>query len=996
MPHTQPEKWTREFVEQKLQGLPPVTESDESGDADLNWAYRKSAAVLSSFLPRRLQPTGTPLPDEEAALGQLLADSNLIYDEQNKPYWTLRDEIRIEALRRLGSRRAMQAALEKNSRPRDPLQKMLSAYILNQAPPLSEQNLEELSCTLQVTEWLSPIVTGLPEREEVRQRIGFENLLKPFRFLVGTHFRGRSGELQQLRDYVGSLPTRSTYKRVARFVNEVFNLHEKPPLLIYGPGGMGKSTLLAKFILEHAELGDSQRFPFAYIDFDRPGLMVERPLTILLEAIRQLGIQYPRTKEACESLARKWRQQMSSSPLMSDESKPTDAQPYSGTVPAGYFDHSALGSDSESPYSDAYYYEDSPSDSSVAYELQTDEFRTLLEEHNLAHKYFLLVLDTFEEAQYRSKDYVAGLWHFLSELQRKVPRLRTVLAGRAPISEFKVEPLLLDSLDAEAAQGFLQAHGIKDTEFARVLAEQLRGNPLSLKLAVELIRKEQKEAGKGGIKGLETHRLFFFNLKEERIQGQLFKRILKHIHDEDVRKLAHPGLVLRRVTAELIEQVLAKPCGVEVKDHTTAVRLFDELSKEVSLVAPAEHGALRHRTDVRRVMIDLLKEDEKDKVEQIHKSAVDYYRKQEGAIARAEEIYHRLSLGQSPRTIDGRWMDGVEDYLGNAIEELPTQQKAYLASRLGLVLDEEIFATADLEVWERHTEKKAQDLLNLGKPKEALKVIRARQERTAGSPLYLLEAQALERIGDYKVARSVAERGISSAVQKADELMLLNLLLLSSRLDVRSKNYKSALESLNEAQKIAQRIGNDLLLLEIYVGTLRLLRFTKSEYERFIRTTEVIGLFNRIPDHQLAQNPELLRTLASLLGAEYPEVMRKALRLVGLGPLGPFARLTLISALTIWDTELSKEAQEDGVLIRSARLKKDGNISQTWRSFINGSSEARIAKVMDYLLANHLLTQSAANKLALVLIENQTRNVKPIRETKNARLKATPKGKRLK
>jgi hypothetical protein len=68
---------------------------------------------------------------------------------------------------------------------------------------------------------------------------------------------------------------------------------------------------------------------------------------------------------------------------------------------------------------------------------------------------FLLVLDTFEEVQYRSADVVRELGSFLSELQSAIPRLRTVIAGRAPIGDFETEELELGALDDAAAVGYL-------------------------------------------------------------------------------------------------------------------------------------------------------------------------------------------------------------------------------------------------------------------------------------------------------------------------------------------------------------------------------------------------------------------------------------------------------------------------------------------------------------------------------------------------------------
>lgn len=987
MDSLQPEKWTKEYVEQRLSELPPVVEEDESGDADLNWAFRKAAAVLSSFLPRSLTPVDEPLPDKESTLGQLLADSILIYDEQNKSSWTLRDTVRIEALTRLGNRSAMKSALQQNTPPGDQLQKMLSAYISNDAPAVSEQSLEQLSCTLQVICWLDTILHGLPLREEVRHRIEFENLLKPFRDLVGDHFRGRAAELQQLRDYVGVLPPGSFVSAAGGWIREFFSLHEKPPLLIYGPGGMGKSTLVAKFILEHAELDDTQRFPFVYIDFDRPGLMVEKPLTLLMEAARQFAIQYPEARAESESLLKRWRQQqmmMSSEFTTADSDAQWTAISGSGdmqAMPGGSLEESV-----ESISNGGFYESPLNSTDGPSYSVPIKEFKVLLDSFSPAGKYFLMVLDTFEEVQYRSKDYVGGLWNFIEELQRQIPRLRTVLAGRAPITEFKFEPLVLDRLDPEAALGFLQHHGINDVQTASALAEQLRGNPLSLRLAVELLKKENRTAGKGGIQGLETHRLFFLSLREERIQGQLFRRILNHIHDEDVRKLAHPGLVLRRITPELIEEVLAKPCGVKVENRVQARRLFAELSKEVALVAPAEHGALRHRTDVRRVMLDLLIEDDKERVEKIHRRAIDYYKQQRGVVARAEEVYHRLALGQSSKTIDGRWREGIEEYLNTAIEELPNQSKAYLASRLGLSLDEQIFAQAELEIWERHTEQQAAKLLNIGQPKEALKAIRARAERTPESPLHLIEARALELLKRFVEAQEVVERGIRAAVQSVDEEALFELLLIQARLNEKMKNFNLVRLALAEAREITLRLGDDIKSLRICVREFRLMRLSGRSNLNLLAglRDETLSLLDKIPDHQLLNNTGLLGLLVQEIGAQFPEVTTKVLRLIGAGNLYDQQRPLLAKAFTLWELDLSKEAQQEGVLMRSAGLGKISDAGLTWKEFVWKFPLSHIAKTLEYLIAKYPLTIRAAGPFGQLILDGmKIRGGKPVLGSKS-------------
>ena len=43
-------------------------------------------------------------------------------------------------------------------------------------------------------------------------------------------------------------------------MQRITDLANAPPLLIFAPGGMGKSTLVAKFILEHAEAATGTQF----------------------------------------------------------------------------------------------------------------------------------------------------------------------------------------------------------------------------------------------------------------------------------------------------------------------------------------------------------------------------------------------------------------------------------------------------------------------------------------------------------------------------------------------------------------------------------------------------------------------------------------------------------------------------------------------------------------------------------------------------------------
>jgi len=110
---------------------------------------------------------------------------------------------------------------------------------------------------------------------------------------------GRSSELRQLEDFVGVIEATSLRSRVRRIARGTVALvAERTPLFIHGPGGIGKSTLVAQFVLSHLAASGDQRLPFAYLDLERAALDPARPLTLLLEMQTQLIVQFPESSRA--------------------------------------------------------------------------------------------------------------------------------------------------------------------------------------------------------------------------------------------------------------------------------------------------------------------------------------------------------------------------------------------------------------------------------------------------------------------------------------------------------------------------------------------------------------------------------------------------------------------------------------------------------------------------------------------------------------------------
>lgn len=880
------------------------------------------ASVLPTFAPETLQALAGQGGGDE--LYDVLARST--YVPGGSGQWTLGEEARREAWAALGGPGALLDVLRRTpASDGDVGRRMLDAYLQGTAPPVAEQTLAELTAALPVIQTLHAVLpawTGaardaapieVPDPAAVRHRIDELDLLRPFERLAGEHFRGRARELQQLSHYVDALAAQTIVESVTRSVREVLSLHEEPPLVVHGLGGIGKSTLIARFILDHARAEPARRFPFVYIDFDRPGMRPEQPMTLLLEAVRQLRIQFPAVRAEAEALLDEWRTLL---PRPGEEAAERVVRAFIG------------------------------------------DFVRLLGAMGLGARPLLFVLDTFEEVQYRGAPFVRQVGAFLNAVKEQWPRLRTVISGRAPVTAFPypTRSLPLGELDADAARGFLEGHGLPP-ETARALARALGGNPLTLWLAVEVWRRE----GAGGVQSVDTRRYLFVKVSAHQVQGQLFRRILRHVHDERVRRLAHPGLVLRRLTPALIREVLAEPCGLDVASEADAEALFEQLRREVALVEPEPDGAVRHRPDLRRVMVRLLATDRPAQVEDIHRRAVAFYERGPAEpVARAEELYHRLALGHPPPTLDARWLDGVEArFTGATLEELAPREQVYLASRLGLPVDSALLAAADLQTWERATARAVAGRVETGDLHGALTALAERPDRSPNSPLHRLDVDVRVRLGRPAEAAAAADRALERANDGGEPALLFALLLERARLAAALEGAPAARPYLDEADRLAAAGGDDLLRLE---ASLLRLQLTEDEAAR----ASAAAAWRRVSEDRLAERADLVVQAAALLGADVPGVLARAVGLAGLPEADGHARRALARALVGWDRLVSQGGEQAGRLALDAGIAFKGDVVDAWRQFAETESAAYLREVLARLLARDDLPAPVADAVAVL------------------------------
>ncbi|MFK4225901.1 AAA family ATPase [Streptomyces sp. NPDC019890] len=861
--------------------------------SDARGAYRQAACLLTHFDPMLLR-----LPGEERAHGGALlelVDDCTTMGRKDRALWSLKADVRDRALRSLAGPEAARLALECNlDQFRDEEsgpERSALAHLSGEGPSPKDQSADELADTLQAVLWLSriPGTSGLPDARALQHSLERARLLQPLERLAQGTFHGRTRELEELRSYI-DLPTEAEAdaaraEQAGGNPSAGLDSAPVPPLVIHGPGGMGKSTLLAEFLLDSVH-GHTAGFPFAYIDFERPTLSIHEPVTLIAEAARQLGIQYPTHRAELDALADECQQAARSQ--REGQDRVTKLHELATT-------RSVLGRSSSQEFQ------------LLATERETDLIRrvadVLVRAVAAAHQKippFVLVVDSFEEAQYRGSPVVGRMWAICVALQYVYPRLRVVVSGRAPVGHpaGAMTPLDIElhELDPSAAVGLLMSCGVKDPDVARALADRVGGHPLSLKLAARAATLAGSEADRMGelIRSLPARRRQVFRRVDQMlVQGILYDRILNHIANPDVRRLAHPGMVLRVITPDIIKDVLAEPCGLRVDTLDDARLLFDELSR-LDLVEPAGPEAVQHRGDVRAIMLRLPGSDRTDVMRTVERRAVAYYAARDGLEARAEEIYHRLRLNENPRSVEERWLPGVERFLVGAEQEMAPRAAGLLTAKLGGGASDHVMAGADQEDWERIAAREVEDLLAQGFADEAFVRLAERRPWTPCSPLHSLLAETLNRLGQPEEARRATADAIDSAQSAGCTERQLELLLLSARLSEDAGDLESADGDLRTAEDIAVGLGQDLEAMGALLA--RSCLAADADAPDLEADNQLAKKLRRLPDAVLADQPVLVRAVASQVYTQDPGALEHAVEVVGL-PTDDAALETLGTAI---------------------------------------------------------------------------------------------------
>lgn len=621
-------------------------------------------------------------------------------------------------------------------------------------------------------------------------------------------------------------------------------------VLVEGPGGVGKSLGIARFIADLLESGDPAVRPDAvfHLDFDRVPLQQANSVLIVQELIQQ---------------AMRW----GAGPADIEELQELSSKLGAGRGPEG-LNIQSRGTDHKSRN-------------------LGDIVRRLTRILGAGRSgRFVFFADSFEQVE-QYDDFASRAVNEVCQLfSEHSERVLLVYAARVflyPEAFSKRRPIRLGEFTAHEADIYLaneasrQGFKIGKADAKRV-RDTVGKTPLALRLAVGLL----EQAG-GQLKPEDWDKVA--GDSPELIQALVYDRLLRRLKDTELKRIALPSLLLRRITAPVIAEVLAGPCQIML-DMITAEDLMARCRQDWRLFTPVEEdgagagSVVRHRQDVRSTLLpNLDRALGADMARTLNENAVRYYMAGRGIVFRTEELYHRLRLGQGKTELDKRWDDRAAASLRTSLAELPASSRSYLRSKLGAASRSGfVAALATLAAQEMAPSAGgvqddsavdefrlyARKVLQSGEPIDVvLEQLQTQKAEQATGPLADIYAVALMRSGQHdrllQFARELAA-GSSGAVDAA---------IVSSVLTV-TAGLLEGKSSLGEAQQFwiqGLRKAEALKPLDVLpclVGSIRVRR--KLGNGAAIRAQEVLRAVHIVDAVDLRQHTVLARETSAELG----------------------------------------------------------------------------------------------------------------------------------
>ena len=552
----------------------------------------KIAAFSGWFQPLQLRSEINP-----RVARQVLGRLELYCTVEARPdalYWSLHQTRRSAILKReLKTEKTFKAPESLEKVQTDRFGQFLRQVLFTTSPRISTLSQAELLILSNVLESLEGVDISKPPLSEIKNLLERKDFLKDYTILLENGFIGRQRELAILDAFINEkAPTMTS------------------SMVLTGVGGVGKTTLLAKFI---RQVADEKSVPFAILDFDKPGIDVNDTYWLESELVRQISFQYLELKEPLRNLRHQTRElkQHGEAAVLESTEQITAMRGYRGII------------------------------SSV---------NQLLKQVQPASGTFLLILDTCEEVTHQNL--VEKLLAWVSDIRTNLThyQVRVLFSGRLMQEELvlfgQAQQLQIADFDASLTKQFLRNHHVPEPLAEEISRSSLLPHrPLELKLLAKLATTQ-----KFSFKAFEKELRMGGKSSSELFVGLIYRRVLMRITDPAIRQLAYPGLVLRYLTVDLIRDVLVPVLNVSPMEPTEVKRVLDGLGSYAWLAHRDADGRVWHRKDLRRSMLQLMINKDPKTARKISLAAKRYFEKRGDRHGLTEATYHTLLLFKSPRS----------------------------------------------------------------------------------------------------------------------------------------------------------------------------------------------------------------------------------------------------------------------------------------------------------------------------------------------------------
>ncbi|MEH3120759.1 MAG: hypothetical protein PGN16_02080 [Sphingomonas phyllosphaerae] len=593
---------------------------------DLWTDVRKRAALLGAFNPIEL----VGRLDEDfkiEALSALGNECSEVVDPANTR-WQLKPDTRRQILKALDGEGQLADAIAKAAPP-DDFGKALTGVLRGGLSIPHDATLGVLGAIKSALQFAAPLVSVSEQQGELERVVASRELDAAIQSLVPLGLIGRDDLLGELDRFAAG--------------------EGRASIVVSGAGGSGKSALLAEFVRRNHAAARPR--PIIWLDFDSASLLQVEPIDLMGELARQLSIALPQHRDALVA----FRDDVDRRGVAGRE---ISEQAFSGAA----------------------------TERSVLWALWNRHgLPTLLRDSQT-----IMILDTIEELLVQEDGRAEVLFDWLDELKASaLIGSRVIISGRAGseleavAQRLDAEPLLVGELDNSAGSRLLRillGERVDAVGGGNIysLVKRYGGNPLTLTILARYLKTADATAPRELLSEAGSA-----DFDKQYAQHALYRRIISRLRtdDPDLVKLAHPGLVLRRVTPDLIREVLAEPCGLGPVSVERASVLFDALRGQIWLVERGDTPqSLVHRRDVRRLMFRAMNGVAAEAALAIHRAAALYYdRGQDEALGAIEQsveaLYHRAFCNPAQALEDHELMI-LANRIGADISDLPEREQA--------------------------------------------------------------------------------------------------------------------------------------------------------------------------------------------------------------------------------------------------------------------------------------------------------------------------------